>query len=147
MTVAVSGSESFMEHEPSEHRPLERRPHQHDGPEGSPEPVTSAHQAEGPSSLSVWTDQSHNCCVLRLSGRLCSETVRLLDSHVDILGCRSCDEVTIDLSTLEDVDPVGARLIVGFGHYVAGRGGRFRVDGASATVQAMIARAEIEISG
>lgn len=98
------------------------------------------------SGLAIWTGQSQNRCVLRLSGRLCAETVSLLASHVDYLGCRTCEEVVIDLGGVEHMDQVGARLIVGFGHYVAGRGGRFVVEGARPTVHSMLAEAEVELS-
>ena len=128
MTVAMPGSDSSMDQDPG----FGRR---------NPLVATSPTQA----GLAIWTDQSQNRCVLRLTGRLCADTVRLLDNHVDLLGCRACDEVVIDLTGLEAMDPVGARLIVGFGHYVAARGGRFRVDGAAPTVRKMIDRAEIEV--
>ncbi len=129
MTVAMPGSDSSMEQGP--------------GYGGRTQHVAIA----GPrSGLAVWTDQSHNRCVLRLSGRLCADTVSLLDSHVDFLGCRSCEEVVIDLQRIDHMDPVGARLIVGFGHYVAGRGGRFAVDGVRPTVRSMLAEAEVELS-
>ncbi len=100
----------------------------------------------GGSGLAIWTDQSHNCLTLRLRGRLCSDTVRLLDTHVDLIGCHSCDEVVLDLHDLQAIDEVGARLIVGFSHYVAGRGGRFAVEGAVASITSMISRAEVELA-
>lgn len=96
--------------------------------------------------LAIWTDQSQNRCTLRLAGRLAADTVRLLDSHVDLLGCRSCEEVCIDLAGLVEMDEVGARVIVGLGHYVAARGGRFRIDGASPALDSLVARAEVELS-
>ena len=103
--------------------------------------------APGGAGLAIWTDQSRNCVTLRLRGRLCVDTVRLLDTHVDLIGCQhSCDEVVLDLRHLEGMDEVGARLVVGFGHYVAGRGGRFTVEGAATTIGSMIARAEVELS-
>ncbi|HET9075808.1 MAG TPA: STAS domain-containing protein [Acidimicrobiales bacterium] len=128
MTVAMPGSDSSMDEDPGISR---RTPLVAGGPDRA--------------GLAIWTDQSHNRCVLRLTGRLCADTVRLLDNHVDLLGCRACDEVVMDLSGLEAMDPVGARLIVGFGHYVAARGGRFRLDGAAPGIRAMVDRAEIEI--
>ena len=96
--------------------------------------------------LAIWTDQSANRCTLRLRGRLTADTVSLLDHHVDRLGCRWCDEVVIDLSGLESMDCVGARLIVGFGHYTAGRGGRFEIRGARPDATALIDAAEVELS-
>ena len=102
--------------------------------------------ASGGGGLSVWTDQSDHRCVLRLSGRLAAENVQELDRHVDRLGCRWCDDVAVDLGRLDQIDAVGARLIVGFGHYVAGRGGRFTVKGASAEVAGMLAEAEVELA-
>ena len=96
--------------------------------------------------LAIWTDQSNDRCILRLRGRLCTDTVRLLDTHVDLLGSQSVDEVVMDLHGVDGMDQVGARLIVGFGHYVAGRGGRFRMEGAVPEIRSMIARAEVELS-
>lgn len=129
MTVTMPGSDSSME-------------------QGSGHGRRTEHMAmAGPRrGLAIWTDQSQNRCVLRLTGRLCADTVSLLDSHVDFLGCRSCEEVVIDLLGVDHVDEVGARLIAGFGHYVAGRGGRFEVEGARSTVRSMLARAEVELS-
>ena len=100
----------------------------------------------GRSGLAIWTDQSRNRLTLRLRGRLCSDTVRLLDTHVDLIGCHSCDEVILDLHALDTMDEVGARLVVGLGHYVAGRGGRFALEGAVAAISSMIARAEVDLA-
>lgn len=95
--------------------------------------------------LAVWTDQSSNRCVLNLRGRLCRDTVSLLDRHVDRLGCRWCDEVVVDLRSLELIDEVGARLLVGLGHYVGGRGGTFRIQGARADIGVVIDAAEVDL--
>ena len=115
---------------------------------GTPgEGARSGPAAGGPAGdLAIWTDQSANRCTLRLRGRLTADTVSLLDRHVDRLGCRWCDEVVIDLSGLELMDCVGARLIVGFSHYAAGRGGRFEVRGARADTADLLAAAEIELA-
>lgn len=129
MTVAAPGSDSSMGHDPR----YARR-----GPRMA--------KRERRAALSIWTDQSQHRCVLRLEGRLCAETVRLLDSHVDLLGCQSCDEVVLDMSHVEMLDQVGARLVVGLGHYVAGRDGRFSLSGATRAAQSMIDAAEIELS-
>ena len=96
--------------------------------------------------LAIWTDQSANRCTLRLRGRLTADTVPLLDRHVDRLGCGWCDEVIIDVSGLELMDCVGARLIVGFSHYAAGRGGSFTVRGARPDTAALLAAAEVELA-
>lgn len=96
--------------------------------------------------LSVWTDQWANRCVLRLRGALTSATVHVLDRHVDQLGCRWCDEVVVELTLVDEIEPVGARLITGLGHYVAGRGGRFSVEGASADALAALQAAEEEMA-
>ena len=100
----------------------------------------------GSPGLAIWTDRAQDSCTLRLRGRLCADTVRLLDTHVDLLGAQACDEVVLDLEGVDGMDQVGARLIVGLGHYVAGRGGRFRLDGAAQAIQSMIARAEVELA-
>lgn len=122
-----------------------------DSPAGSgPRFGLRAHQtgiSDPRTALAIWTDQKQNRCVLRLRGRLCSDTVRLLDRHVDLLGCQSCDEVVLDLSGVDVMDQVGARVVVGLGHYMAGREGRFQVSGATPAVRSMIAAAEVEISG
>lgn len=97
------------------------------------------------SGLAIWTDQGPNRCVLHLRGRLCADTVRLLDGHVDRLGCRWSDEVVVDLRSLAGIDDVGARLLVGLSHYVAGRGGRFHIEGASREILAGIGAAEAEL--
>ena len=94
------------------------------------------------SDLAVWTDQSANRCVLNLRGQLCADTVPVLDRHVDRLGCRWCDEVVVDLRGVVLMDVVGARLLVGLGHYVGGRGGRFEIRGASDEASALIRAAE-----
>jgi anti-anti-sigma regulatory factor len=93
----------------------------------------------------VWTELTTNRCVLRLRGRLCADTVALLNGHIDRLGCRSCDDVVLDISRLDVIDRVGARLIVGLTHYVAGRGGRLSVEGAAASAAGLIASAELEM--
>lgn len=95
--------------------------------------------------LAVWTDQSANRCILKLRGRLCADTVAVLDRHVDRLGCRWCDEVVVDLVGLVLMDLVGARLLVGFGHYVAGRGGRFEIRGAGEEISTLIRAAEEQL--
>ena len=129
MTVATPGSESSMEQDPGHGR----RAH---------------HMAisDPRTALSIWTDQNQHRCVLRLRGRLCADTVRLLDTHVDLLGCQALYEVVLDLSGVDRMDQVGARVVVGLGHYVAGRGGRFSVAGATPAVRSRIAAAEVELS-
>lgn len=97
------------------------------------------------SELAIWTDQSANRCILHLRGRLCAQTVSVLDRHVDRLGCRWCDEVVVDLAGLILMDLVGAGLLVGFGHYVAGRGGRFEIRGAGEEISALIRAAEEQL--
>lgn len=114
---------------------------------GSGTPVTKGPASgHGGSGLAIWTEEGHNRCTLVLRGRLGADNVSLLDTHVDLLGGRSCDEVVLDLRELDAIDQVGARVIVGFGHYVAGRGGRFRTEGAIPAISSMIARAEIELA-
>jgi anti-anti-sigma regulatory factor len=105
--------------------------------------VVAARPPDG--DLSVWTDQSANRCVLRLRGRLCADTVSLLDRHVDRLGCRWCDRVTVDLRRLDHLDPVGAKLLVGLGHYVVGRGGQFDLEGVPAAMDPVIRAAAAEV--
>jgi hypothetical protein len=41
---------------------------------------------------------------------------------------------------------VGARVLVGLSHYVAGRGGRFHIEGAGPYMQAMLDTAGVELS-
>lgn len=105
--------------------------------------VSQHHQG---GELSVWTDQRASHCVLRLRGRLTSGTVSLLETHVDALGCSGCEEVVLDLSGVTLLDEVGASLIVGLGHYVAGRGGRFSLNGVTEEAGARLAAAEVELS-
>jgi anti-anti-sigma factor len=95
--------------------------------------------------LAVWTEQHQNRCTLRLSGRLCSDTVASFDAHVDRLGCRWCEEVVVDIRGLSVLDLVGARVLVGLSHYVAGRAGRFQIEGASRFMQSMLDTAGIEL--
>lgn len=117
------------------------------GPE-PPRSVPVSMTASPPGSdLAVWTDQSANRCILHLRGQLCAETVAVLDRHVDRLGCRWCDEVVVDLRGLILMDVVGASLLVGLGHYVRGRGGRFEICGASEEAGALIRAAEAELEG
>ena len=108
---------------------------------------TGVGRADGSSrrDLAVWTEQHRNRCVLRLSGRLCADTVGSFDSHVDRLGCRWCEVVVVDVVNLSVLDLVGARVLVGLSHYVAGRGGRFRIEGASPYMQTMLDTAGIEL--
>lgn len=97
--------------------------------------------------LAIWTDQGANRCVLRLRGRLCADTVPLLNRHVDRLGCRWCDDVVVDVGSLVTMDAVGAGLLVGLSHYVAARGGTFSVQGASPEAEAELAAAEVALEG
>lgn len=109
--------------------------------------VVSPGPRRQPEGLAVWTDQSANHCVLRLGGNLGAETVSLLNRHVDLLGCRSCEEVVVDLSDLETLDPVGARLLVGLAHYVSGRGGTLSLEGATPYMEALLADARLHLAG
>ncbi|HET6963648.1 MAG TPA: STAS domain-containing protein [Acidimicrobiales bacterium] len=95
--------------------------------------------------LAIWTDQSSSRCVLRLRGRLCFDTVAVLDLHVDRLGCRWCDEVVVDVGSLAHLDRVGARLLVGLRHYVAARGGRFELRQVGEEMRALVQAAEAEL--
>lgn len=97
--------------------------------------------------LSVRTDRRAGRCVLALGGRLCSDTVAAFDRHVDGLGCRWSDDVVVDLAGLTVLDLIGARVLVGLSHYVAGRGGRFHIEGASGFMDTMLERAGIELAG
>lgn len=107
-----------------------------------------APRSDAPSSggLSVWVDQSDNRCLLLLRGRLCVDTVGMLESHVDLVVCQWCDRVTVDVRRLERLDTVGARVLAGFGHYVAARGGRFEVEGAEGAVARLLEEAESDLS-
>ncbi|MDE3204849.1 MAG: STAS domain-containing protein [Acidobacteriota bacterium] len=100
---------------------------------------------ETPVGLTIWTDQGANRCTLRLRGRLDAQTVVLLSRHVDFLGCQWCDEVLIDLEAVTAIDRVGANCLVGIGHYVRGRGGRFRVVAAGPLARSMLAEADRSI--
>lgn len=106
----------------------------------------SMEQNQAGKLLSVWTEQQANRCTLRLRGRLTGDTAADFNTHVDRLGCRWCDEIVIDVSGLECMDQVGARLLVGLSHYVAARGGTFRTVGARPVVSALMAAAEVELS-
>jgi anti-anti-sigma regulatory factor len=97
--------------------------------------------------LSVWIDQGDNRCLILLRGRLCSDTVGVLESHVDLGVCQWCDEVAVDLSRLDRLDGVGAQVLAGLGHYVTARGGSFTVQGAVGAVERLLADAEIHLAG
>jgi anti-anti-sigma regulatory factor len=103
-------------------------------------------ERSGAGRLAVWTDQRAHRCVLRLEGSLTRHTVSQLDRHVDLLGCRSSEEVTVDLTGLDVLDEVGARLLVGLAHYVAGMGGKFTLKGGTESAGALIAAAERELA-
>ncbi len=75
-----------------------------------------------------------NRCWLILSGSLCCTSIAALEVQVDQLGCLPCDEVYIDLGGLRELDQVGAKVLIGLRHYVAGRGGQMRVIGAKGQV-------------
>jgi anti-anti-sigma regulatory factor len=122
-------------------------PHSVAPPQRSGAGGTDADVSAPRADLAVWTDMGSGRCVLRMRGRLCQDTVAVFDRHVDRLGWSWCDEVVVDLSSVVLMDRVGARLVVGLGHYVAGRGGRFGVQGASPEHAAVMRAAEAELAG
>ena len=119
------------------------------GPPGPPPSGTGTGTGNGngaaAAELTIRTDQTANRCTMRMQGRLCAETVAILTEHVDQLGCRWRDEVVVDLRSVTGLDQIGAGSLVGLGHYVAGRGGRFILDGANPQVRARLAEAEVQL--
>lgn len=81
-------------------------------------------------------------CVLSLCGELHAGSVEVLESQFDHLGRTPCHRVVLDLSELADLDPTGARVLIGLRHYVHARGGRLRVLGPSPLVRATLAAEE-----
>lgn len=96
--------------------------------------------------LSVWIDKGDNRRLILLRGRLCFDTVGVLEDHVDLVVCQWCDEVVVDLNHLDRLDSVGAQVLAGLGHYVSARGGSFTVHGAVGAVERLLADAEIRLA-
>lgn len=85
----------------------------------------------GGATLSVFTENRDACCHLYLRGALARETVRVLEDHVDRLDCCARPSVVIDLTDLDHLDRVGARVLHGVQHYGLTRGCQVEIVGAS----------------
>jgi anti-anti-sigma regulatory factor len=80
--------------------------------------------------LHVQLQAAGTACRLVLRGDLCDTTLAALGAQVDQLGCMPCQDVVVDIRWLNRLDTVGANVLLGLSHYVAARGGSFRVTGA-----------------
>ncbi len=78
-------------------------------------------------------------CALELRGELTAATVGALHAQIDQLSCTPCTEVILDFSGLDALDEVGSNVLVGLYYYVAGRGGRTMINGASVQVAESLA--------
>lgn len=72
--------------------------------------------------------------VLAMEGALHAGTVSAIEAQVDRLGRTPCHQVVLDLAGLGALDDAGVRVLTGLHHYIAGRGGRLTVIGASPSV-------------
>lgn len=77
--------------------------------------------------------------ILALTGDLERGSVAILEAEVDRLGRTPCKQVVLDLGRLDGVDETGCRVLTGLHHYIAARGGRLTVVGASRSVGAALA--------
>jgi anti-anti-sigma factor len=89
-------------------------------------------------ALQVELDVVGSTCRLTLRGELCGGSLATLAAQVDRLGCMPCEQVTVDMRHVTDLDPAGARVILGLHYYVRGRGGALRVIGAAGEVAATL---------
>jgi anti-anti-sigma factor len=85
--------------------------------------------AEVAPALQVELDVQGPLCRLTLRGELCGGSLAALAAQVDQLGCMPCDQVVVDIRQLTELDPAGAKVILGLYYYVRGRGGALRVTG------------------
>ena len=80
-------------------------------------------------ALQVELDVEGSTCRLTLRGELCGGSLATLAAQVDRLGCIPCEQVVVDMRQVTELDPAGARVILGLHYYVRGRGGVLRVTG------------------
>ena len=85
-------------------------------------------------------------CRLTLRGELCGGSLATLAAQVDRLGCIPCEQVVVDMRQVTELDPVGARVILGLHYYVRGRGGVLRVTGTAGEVAAILRAAGLGVA-
>jgi anti-anti-sigma factor len=95
--------------------------------------------------LHVQLKATGTACRLVLRGDLCDTTLATLEAQVDKLGCMPCQDVVVDLRWLNSLDTVGANVLLGISHYVAARGGSFRVTEARGEVAAILRSVAAEL--
>jgi anti-anti-sigma factor len=88
--------------------------------------------------LEVTLEYSTTSCRLSLRGTLCATTIAALEAQIDELGRSPCHRVVVDMHGLTEMDPVGAKVILGLHHYVVGRGGELRVTGLLGHIATML---------
>lgn len=96
-------------------------------------------------ALQVELDVEGSTCRLTLRGELCGGSLATLAGQVDRLGCMPCEQVVVDMRRVTELDPAGARVILGLHYYVRGRGGVLRVTGTSGEVAAVLRAAGSEL--
>jgi anti-anti-sigma factor len=82
----------------------------------------------------VEIQSKESSCTLILSGALCGTSIAALEAQVDQFGATRCDQVVIDVHGLPELDAVGASVLLGLYHYVAGKGGEMHIVGATGPV-------------
>ncbi|MGH9019215.1 MAG: STAS domain-containing protein [Acidimicrobiales bacterium] len=100
--------------------------------------------SETESWLRVELQSSGRTCTLALVGALGGTSIAALQAQVDQLGCIPCDEVIVDVGGLTSIDRVGGNVLLGLYHYVEGRGGHLRFDGAADAITATLHRYALE---
>jgi anti-anti-sigma factor len=95
--------------------------------------------------LHIQLKATGTACRLVLRGDLCDTTLATLEAQVDRLGCMPCQDVIVDLRWLNNLDTVGANVLLGMSHYVAARGGSFRVTEAQREVAAILRSVAAEL--
>lgn len=84
-------------------------------------------------------------CVLTITGELNRTSIAALEMQIDQIGCSECDDVVLDVAGLRRLDPIGASVLIGMGHYVRALGGRLTVTGASGQVAETLATTRLAL--